>query len=311
MLGVLATFAAIVVGIGVALAQPVPPEPEPAEPAVPEPAPVPAPPPEPQPPPPPPPPPQPLPPPTTTIETGYPRALAARPLTMPNGGVEGSIVFGYESLTLLYFGQDALVVRPRVRYGIGMAEVEVNAAIVAYQEDPDPMSPFPFEREELAAIGGAGRFVVLPDTAAGLEMTIQSPAADTTTYQPRAVIAHKARMTGRSAAEMQLGIGVDHTSFGDMSIQTGIAEAQLRVQAQIAPLVAVEGRATLRYLNSFEESDPSIPQLDSYLAQDYGLRVVGSLTPDIDAIAGFDVLYAQDEGGDKVFVLGIVARRVP
>ena len=87
-------------------------------------------------------------------------------------------------------------------------------------------------------------------------------------------------------------------------------ETRDRIQAQVTPTVALEGRAALRYLR--ENGTPSDAGFatGSAIGFDVGIGVIAAVAPTIDVIAAVDVLDGGDIGA-KLFTIGVMTRRVP
>src|SRR5688572_8878979 len=204
---------ALVCLVGPVFAQPPPPDTPPADPPV-EPAPPPetppAPPPDPTPPAP--------PPPSVTaapalapIEEGYPRALTARPLILPQGLIEASALVQFNELTF-DGGEgdtssiDLYLTDLRVRYGVGAADFEAGAAILIADDVPEM---FMVKNEKFRSAFINGRFEVQPDMAIGAQLTYVNVSDDAKIYQPRILVATKRRLTPRSAIEVGVSGGID------------------------------------------------------------------------------------------------------
>jgi len=326
-------IAAIVVCVwaGPALAQPDPPPPQPPPDPLPptEPAPVgpdPTPPPEPEPTPAP--PPAPTPPPTPVapppqpvpMAEGYPLALAARPLLLPASGLEvgGVMLVGLQDFDI--DGEEetleTVYLHPGLRYGFGGAEVEVALDLLVHQAEIEGTSLG--TDDLLARLYAAGRFAVSPDVALGGEVAISQPTADLKLYSPRAIVANKQRFGGRGAVELSAQAGLDYQpsveemGFEFPSSTRMVVGGQLRVQAQVTPIIAVEARGLIRYFNTFDDDsgDPGAPSFGEFFAQEYGLRVVGAVSADLDLIGGLDVLQTGD-ANYKIVSFGVAYRRVP
>ncbi|HEY5934363.1 MAG TPA: hypothetical protein VIU61_07010 [Kofleriaceae bacterium] len=318
---------AIVVGAcaaGTAFAQPDPPSPQPPPdpptdpaPVEPEPAPPPEPAPAPAPAPAPVPPPQPVAPPQPV--EGYPLALAARPLFLPASGFEvgGLVLLGLQDFES-ESGEDTfetVFLRPGFRYGFSGAELELGMDVLVHQGEIEGVTLT--NDDPVARLYAAGRFEVSPDVALGGELTVSGPTSDFKVYSPRAIVANKQRFGGRGAVELSAGAGLDHRpaveseGFEVESSSAMVVGGQLRVQAQITPIIAAEARAQIRYFKSLEDETEGNPfVLGEYFAQDYGLRVVGAVSPDLDLIGGLDIL-STGEANYKIVSFGVAYRRVP
>jgi hypothetical protein len=245
----------------------------------------------------------------------YPRELALRPLMLPGGALEGSLMFTLQNIsTGSSDSRNSGVASPRFRYSFGVAEAEVGVSLLAYETEDTSM--FPIEGERFQSLFAAGRFKVSSSVVVGAELNVFTPAADFKTYSPRALAATKLMLSRASAVEIAVRTGVDRNSSIDLmgmsfgGISTFVLSSEVRLQAQVTPGVAIEARALLGYYNP--DGDPSTTGVpSSYFAQTYGLRVVGTVTPDVDLIAGFDVTNSTGDATVKVFSVGVAARRVP
>lgn len=269
------------------------------------------------------PPPEPAPPSTTAPtpipdavpapDDDYPRALVARPLLLPSGALEASVAGGAQ---VSDFGDESVelyTVEPRVKVGVGGAELELASTLV--MNTKQTIGDITITTERWARAFAAGRIGIAPETSLGVELTMFAPTADNPAYQGRAVIAHKAHLAAQSAVELSGFAGALRTTFtaadGDTTTTTVQLGGQLRAQAQIAPLVAIEGRAQLAYFNRTGDSmlDPIFGAGEG-LAQDYGIRLVGSIAPELDAFGGVDFL-GVGSTDVKLFTVGVAYRRVP
>lgn len=297
--------------------EPVPPT-EPTEPAPPpEAAPPPA---AEQPPAPPPPPPAPVvaPPPAAepaAVASGYPRAIAARPLVLPQGGIEGTAELSlthasFPSSTSSSDSFDTWLGGVRGRYGLGTAEVEAGVGFVFAQSAPAGLMTE--DPDTLASIHVAGRFASTQDLTFGGRFGVSQPASQPT-YAPRVTVGSKHHFAS-SALELELAAGIDHTT-PDMSDSINYFEtaAILRAQAQVSPVVTLEAHATLGYTDRLGTTDPTLGYFDSYFSQTYGFRGLIAATSDVDVIIGIDsVSTANDVGSDaSVYSLALVLRRLP
>ncbi len=248
------------------------------------------------------------------VEAGYPRELVLRPLILPQGGFEGSALFVLQTLSTGGSDSDSqnhALIQPRLRYGFGAGEVELAASFLAYE--PEDTSMFPIERETFQNVSVAGRFKVAPSTVIGAELGVFSPVGDVKTYAPRAIAATKLHLSAASAAELAFKGGINHVeeqSESSIGGNTVVLSSELRVQAQVAPEVAVEGRALLAYYN-LDDDDSFEGSPGSYFLQTYGVWLVGSVSRDIDLSAGFDIVHSNGDFTMKLFSVGIAARRVP
>jgi hypothetical protein len=250
---------------------------------------------------------------------GYPRDLAQRPLTLPEGAFEVVVPLAWtrsaadpddDSFNVVY-------VRPRARYTVAQIEIEAGVDVYVWQTELElsPGIPYP-EPSRVPSIYLAGRFAMSPDQFIGAEITSTGLFGDENTakrYIPAVVFGHKVRLSPRAGLELTAGAGYDHTRFdsGTSSFSSSaiFGLGQFRAQAQVSPEVALEARATLRAFK--DTSDDMMFMINpSGVGADFGLRLVASVAPDFDLIAGMDLL--QSGGADiKMFTLGGAFRRVP
>jgi hypothetical protein len=199
----------------------------------------------------------------------------------------------------------------RGRYSFGVAELAAGTSAQLYNSARDTPS-----RDDglLQAVFASARYLIANDLGLGFEMTVHDPAIADRRYTPRLVLAKKLRMHPRAAVELVLAQGLDRTTLvsGSTRVRATVlaVAAQVRAQAQITPVIAVEGRAQIGYFDALADPEPLMPLATEYFAQDYGVRVVGGVTPYVDVLAGFDVLTS---GGSSIRVLsfGVTVRRVP
>jgi len=263
-----------------------------------------------------PPPPAPVPITAAVESTSYPLALTERPLLMPAGGFE---LFGILALGLQEIGGldgpetlETVVMKPGIRYGIGSAEVAAGLDLLVHQGEIEGVM---FTNDDpLTRLFAGARFEVSPELAVGGELAITGPTTDFKVFSPRATLANKQHF-GRGAVELGVAAGLDHRPAQDMfelpSRQAMVLAGQLRVQGQVTPVVAVEARATMTYFNVLDDDEGELESSPSYFVQQsYGLRALGSVTPDLDVIGEFEVL-ASGEGNYKIVSIGVAYRRVP
>jgi hypothetical protein len=256
--------------------------------------------------------------------TGYPRDLAQRPLTLPEGAFEVAMPLTWtrtedsasdgESFNVLY-------VRPRIRYKVAQIELEVGADLYLWQTEMElaPGLPYP-EPDRLSAIYLAGRFALTPDQFIGAEITASGIAGGDDSakrYVPAVMFGHKVRLSPRAGLELAVGAGYDHTSFDSgagagttFSSSALIGLGQFRAQAQVSPEVALEARTTLRAFKDTSDEAMMFVINPSGVGVDYGLRLVASVVPDFDVIVGMDILQSGGVNA-KMFTLGGAFRRVP
>ena len=70
-------------------------------------------------------------------------------------------------------------------------------------------------------------------------------------------------------------------------------------------------RATQSLRRLVGDAAPMFGITKTALAQDYGLRLVGSVSPALDVVVGYDILFSTGEARQSQYTAGIVARRVP
>ncbi len=252
---------------------------------------------------------------------GYPLALAARPLLMPPSGFEagGLLIIGLQDFDSGEGDEETferVYLRPGLRYGFSGAELEVGLDLLFHQGEINGMSVG--NDDPVARLYGAGRFEVTPDTALGGELTIVQPTSEIKLYSPRAILANKQRFGGRGAVELSAQAGLDYQPaiedefFEIPSTTRMVVGGQLRVQAQVTPIFALEARGLIRYFNTFDDESEMSPVVSfgEFFAQEYGLRAVAAVSPDLDVIGGLDILQTGD-ANYKIVTVGIAYRRVP
>ena len=89
-----------------------------------------------------------------------------------------------------------------------------------------------------------------------------------------------------------------------------MVETRHRIQAQLTPTVALEGRAALRFLRANESPSDTTFATGSAIGFDVGVGVTAAVAPTLDVIATVDVLDGGDLGA-KLFTIGVMTRRVP
>jgi hypothetical protein len=250
--------------------------------------------------------PVPTPAPTPAVEEqGYPRSLVQRPLLLPANTVEATAIVGVQRTTLgsdsieLYLGE------LRVRYGIGAADFEAGGSVLIADSYPDM---FMVETETFRSAFAGGRFLMATDTTVGVQFSYNNFGSNAKQYQPRVVATTKRHLTPKSAIEFSVLGGIDYLKIDDMDgASTYVGTGEIKVQAQAAPTVGFEGRAALSYLHLPESMFAA--SSGHALGQNYGVRVVASMTPKIDVVGAFDLLYS---GNANQYQLGVgVAGRMP
>lgn len=327
---------AVLAGSHASLAQPAPPT-EPAPPAEPTPPTEPTPPSEPAPPTEPTPPPEPAPavepaspqpappppaPPAETpaapdvIETGYPLAIAARPLVLPKDAFEGAVDLGYESRE---FGADdgsgidsidTVFSNVRARYSLGSAEIEGGVGLILSYSAPDAL--LLSEPDTLHTLYAAARFAKTRDLTIGGQLTVFNPG-DQPTWAPRVVIANKQHF-GRAALELEAAAGIDHASYDMLGAINWLQlSGVLRAQAQVSRSVTLEAHATLGYTDMLDENQQMFGGTFDYLSQTYGFRLLAAVNDSFDIVADMTILSSQDvdDGTSASYTIGIVGRRLP
>jgi hypothetical protein len=234
------------------------------------------------------------------IETGYPRAFAARPLVLPQGGLEGTASFGYHESAY-----DSVTAAARTRYSLGVAEVEAGVGLILDQERPEGL-PIA-EPDLLDSFFFAARYAVHSDLTVGGQLQLSS--FDNVSYSPRAVVANK-RHFASSSLELGLAAGIDHRAGTAQTPSFDVFDmaATVRAQAQVAPAVMVEAHGVVGYSNTLGET---MFGFDDYTYQTYGFRLLLAATDAIDIAADADVVYSRGEDTATLFVLSLIARRVP
>lgn len=256
----------------------------------------------------------PVPPAPVAPQSGYPREITARPLVLPSGVFEGVIpilmttyggVFDDDGDDLTVYG-----LAPRVRAGVGSAELEAGIDLLI-DTDQDFGGDGP---ERLTAAFVAARYALAPDQTLGAELTAITPAADFRTLEPRLLVNHKAHLSPVAAVIASVGGGMDLSSYSvdDASDSWVVAATQLVVQAQVAPSIGLQGRATINYRHHLDDDDLPGDSQDQHSGfhQDYGVRVALAATPMVDVIGGLDLL-ASGEFTAKVISFGVAMRSSP
>lgn len=250
-------------------------------------------------------------PPTPVVS--YPTALTARPLVLPANGLEG----GVRLLTTRYeSGDDRFMfhnLEARGRGALGTTEVEAALVMFVYQQFPESFGDVP-DPDRLQSIFLAARHGLDPDQTVGLELDVAGLTSEFTTVRGLAVYHRKAHLSPRAAIDSAVGLGYQRSSSSQtVPSQTWsyvVVETRHRIQAQLTPTVALEGRAALRFLRDNGSPSEMTFTTGSAIGFDVGVGVTAAVAPTIDVIAAFDVLDGGDLGA-KLFTIGVMTRRVP
>ncbi|CAN5915916.1 hypothetical protein BH11MYX2_BH11MYX2_21280 [soil metagenome] len=253
-----------------------------------------------------------LPPPPPPL--AYPRAYTDRPLLLPNGGVEGALGLRIDTLK---FGSDRYTtggLRPSVRVGLGAAEIEAGASIFLFQDVPDTGGSTPTDPDRLQSVYGIARFTVAPETVIAGQLIASTPTnSQVKTFTPGAFIEHKEHLSQVSSLRLTGGFNYVHPSYDDDTTPSQDAVdvyAKVRGALQIAPLVALEGAAEYHFVKYTGD----MAYIDQYTSNVFSLGIVGSVAPDIDVFAAFELNGTELDSGSfdgKGFVVGLSGRRIP
>jgi hypothetical protein len=238
--------------------------------------------------------------------TGYPKHLTARPLLLPVGAIEGGAELHWIRIGASPDSTSTVTAEPRVRYSAPGVELEARVGIALYQTDPD-LPGVTVEIERLAWIAGMARARLDDDTAIGADFIANTPSADYSSQLGRLFAVTKRHLSPRSAVELEGFVGATRASqpMGD-SETTGTGGGELRVMAQVNDVVGVIGRGALALQKLRYGSEGT----DEYFVNGtYGVRAVAAVSPNIDLVAGIDVLNTQYSVVEMT--VGIVARSVP
>ncbi len=249
--------------------------------------------------------------PVTEVAESYSRSLVLRPIVLPAGAFEAGASLGLQHLSAGMSSISLYTGEPRLRYGLGSAELEAAAQfVIADSTSGGAMADY----ETVQVVDLAGRFVVAPDTTVGARMLFYSPTGDTKGYTPRVTAAHKLRPSGRSAIGLSFAGGVEHTQYSEMSMLDSltllIVSGELRAQAQVTPSVAIEGRAELGYFDQLGDANGGLLLDAKGFNQTYGIQLVGAVTRDVDVVIGADILFSGLVDIKRYFA-GVVFRRLP
>lgn len=245
----------------------------------------------------------------------YPSAHVARPLLLPLNGLEGyGQISAYRTTIGENFGLESdatlttYALTPGVRAGLNGVEVEASLDIFlartaddAFEGTPDP--------DRLQAFFIAARLRRSADTSAGVSLVAYNITTDYSAIEPTLTLGRKVHLSPVSAFIGGLGFGLQQQSVGEgSSVKALLLEWNGRLQAQVAPTVAVEGRVSMRYLEELGESDVGFDR--SSIAFRVGAGVVAAISPTFDLFASVD-LVDSGELDSKIFTIGAVGRRVP
>ncbi|MBA3461598.1 MAG: hypothetical protein H0T46_16670 [Deltaproteobacteria bacterium] len=241
---------------------------------------------------------------------GYPVELVARPLILPDGAVEGGANLVWQRVSPGNESFSFVTAVPHVRFAAPGVELMGQASIGLYQTEQG--SPgMTVEIERLQSIGAGLRHGISPDAAIGAVFEIRLPATDFKSYNGRAVAAMKRHLGARSAFELSGFAGASRTTtaipgLGSYEQDQLLGGCELRLQAQLSPIVAAEARTSVTLRKLLDQP----PEADTtFVAQDHGVRLVAAVNRDVDLTAGFDVVESQFRV--VLFTVGVVARRLP
>ena len=245
-------------------------------------------------------------------QTGYPQELVARPLVLPDGGVEGGVDMVWQRVDSGGAETDGfsfVTARPRVRYAAPGVELTARGSIGLYQTDRGGVTPVEIER--LQSVGVVARHGLAGDAAIGVSLDVAYPATEYPTYIIRGNAGTRLHLSTRSALELSGTAGVDHRLVPDGLGGTGNQQllagaGELRAQAQLSQVLGAEARTTL---SVFRLLDPPMGSNAVSFTQDFGVRAVAAVSRDFDVVLGFDSLDAQVRVTQAT--LGFVVRRVP
>ena len=234
------------------------------------------------------------------------RALVERPLLLPSGVLEVQALLAVATLD----GEESYSAAPRLTVGRGGGELEVGfSTVVADSVGDAEAEPARLQSAFIAA--RASR----PGFAVGGELGTVRPNAIIEKYTLRGFVEHKRRTGARSALEMSLASGIDHTAttvpvLPEPSPYVLVFTGQVRAQVQIAPMIALEGRTAVSMSGSIDlrvfaqESED-----DTAFGLEYGARAVVAARRELDVVAGLDV--PQFDHDARLWTLGVVVRELP
>lgn len=245
----------------------------------------------------------------TATDGEYPRAYVRRPLVLPQGIIEATAQVLMLRTTFQSFdtGSGSIEVYAgdgRVRYGFGGIDFEAGGQLLIGDDAPDELM---IENERFRAAFGGVRAAVAENLIVGANITYVNESESVKRYAPRVVLTSKQRFGAVAAIELG-GFGgfdyrdIDFPGMESQTIYTGGIE--LRPQAQVSPVVALEARATIAFVRV---PDMEFAEGGSALTQNYGLRLIASLAPKVDLLAGVDYLFSG-EANQYLLSAGIAGR---
>lgn len=243
----------------------------------------------------------------------YPRALAARPLSLPENAVEGSALLGLVGVGRADQASSILfTIDPRARYSFGSAELEVAGSLLLHDDTPGNITNF--DSHAMRSLGFAGRYLPTREVSIGAELSYVGPQSVRQTTGVRLVVAHK-RHFGRGALEFAFAAGLDRDTF-DLDAQNHheqgfyVASDQLRAQVQATPLLGLEAmfKGTYYSYTSPPNTD-EINRPDGFYPE-LGARMVASITTELDLLVGVDIVFSPDHTQLATLTLGIAGRRL-
>lgn len=259
----------------------------------------------------------PAPPPGPPTDAGYPQELAARPLLLPAGGLEGTVqlVTSREEWPSGELGGATMIdfvnLEPRARYALARLELEAGVGVLVF-EDLSESQPF-FQPERLQSVSLAARYGLTPDASVGVQLTAITPAGDYTSYQPALTVERKLHLSARAAIDVGARAGASWSSFS--SGTTSSSSTSLLVAGQAGPEAQLSSRFALRAIGRLGYArvvDAPTGTSPAVLSFDVELGALVAITRDLDVIAGVDFQTSGDGDYDvKLFTVGLAGRRVP
>jgi hypothetical protein len=244
----------------------------------------------------------------------YPRALAARPLGLPESAVEGSALLGLVDVGRAdHASSNLFTIDPRARYSFGFAELELGSSLLLHDDTPADVTNF--DSHALRSMSFAGRYLPTREVSIGAELSYVGPQSAQQTAGVRLVVAHK-RHFGRGALEFAFAAGVDRDTFDldaqDIHHEQGfyVASDQLRAQVQATPLLAFEALFKGTYYSYKTPPSSDVVNRPDGFYPEVGARMVASITADLDLLVGFDIVFSPDDTQLATFTLGIAARQL-
>jgi hypothetical protein len=239
-----------------------------------------------------------------------------RPLLLQNGVIEGEIVgqtFETEDESNLYrWG----VLSPTLRYGFGVAELEVGLTLPKYLYSNDyDEGPFK-DSETFQSAFAAGHVLLGSETAATLRFEARSPTSDKLRgYITSAFLSHKWHPS--SATSIQAIGGGSYVHFdGDYYMGTNVMDlvASVRGAVQVMPTLAFEGRVTFEQIASDGARDTfNTSRLSAGLVWSVtrAVDVVATVEHSSAAIGTTSVGEGEFSPGGSMLSVGFVARKIP